>query len=207
MPEPSPRPSPLPPPPSVRSQEPVPAAGEARVGLGAGTARPPLWRRPILRLWVVGVVSFLVGLGAGAGAPESTTGSSQPSASNSTSSVSSGQVATLRSEIDRMRSENAKLQGQVKTLEGRVSGAESPAAPPRLPVPGVVPNMTGLDLQFAQDTLQAWGFYNLTSHDVTGQDRFQLLDRGWVVVGQTPPPGTHVSSDQPIDLAVKKEGE
>ena len=40
-----------------------------------------------------------------------------------------------------------------------------------------VPDAVGRDLQYAQDTMQAAGFSLLTSHDATGQDRFQALDR------------------------------
>ncbi len=38
-----------------------------------------------------------------------------------------------------------------------------------------LPNMEGLDLQLAQDTLQAAGFYALTSHDAKGLSRLQVL--------------------------------
>jgi hypothetical protein len=37
--------------------------------------------------------------------------------------------------------------------------------------------VVGVDLQFAQDTMQAAGFYNLDSRDATGAGRMQLIDR------------------------------
>jgi hypothetical protein len=67
-----------------------------------------------------------------------------------------------------------------------------------------IPNVVGKDLQFAQDTLQAAGFYNLTSHDSTGQNRLQVLDRNWVVTDQTPAAGSRVAADQRIDLGARK---
>ena len=67
-----------------------------------------------------------------------------------------------------------------------------------------LPNVVGKDLQFAQDTLQAAGFYNLTSHDSTGQDRLQVLDRNWTVTDQTPAAGSRVAPDQLIDLGARK---
>jgi hypothetical protein len=41
------------------------------------------------------------------------------------------------------------------------------------------------DLQTAQDTMQAAGFYNLGSADGTGQGRAQVADRNWVVIAQS----------------------
>src|SRR5688572_6512916 len=67
-----------------------------------------------------------------------------------------------------------------------------------------LPNVVGKDLQLAQDTLQAAGFYNLTSHDSTGMNRLQVLDRNWRVTDQTPAAGTRVGADHLIDLGAKK---
>lgn len=67
-----------------------------------------------------------------------------------------------------------------------------------------VPNVVGKDLQLAQDTMQAAGLYNLTSHDSTGQARLQVLDRNWVVTDQTPAAGSSVAADQLIDLGARK---
>ena len=67
-----------------------------------------------------------------------------------------------------------------------------------------VPNVVGKDLQLAQDTMQAAGLYNLTSHDSTGRARLQVLDRNWLVTDQTPAAGSHVSEDQSIDLGARK---
>ena len=68
----------------------------------------------------------------------------------------------------------------------------------------VVPNVVGKDLQFAQDSMQAAGLYNLTSHDSTGQARSQVLDRNWQVTDQTPAAGSRVTADQRIDLGARK---
>jgi beta-lactam-binding protein with PASTA domain len=68
----------------------------------------------------------------------------------------------------------------------------------------VVPDVTGMDLQTAQDTLQAAGFYNLGSHDVTGETSFQILDRNWLVVDQTPGSGATASISERIELGVTR---
>lgn len=70
-----------------------------------------------------------------------------------------------------------------------------------------LPNVVGLDLQLAQDTLQAAGFYALSSHDATGQNRNQVVDRNWQVCDQTPPGGTMATPDTAVDLGAVKDEE
>ena len=55
---------------------------------------------------------------------------------------------------------------------------------------GVVPDVRCMDLQMAQDKSQAAGFYDLASDDAGGRGRHQIIDRNWVVVGQSPPAGS-----------------
>lgn len=71
----------------------------------------------------------------------------------------------------------------------------------------VLPDAVGMDLQLAQDTMQAAGFYLLTSHDATGQDRFQVVDRNWTVCSQDPPGDTEASPETPIDFGAVKDDE
>jgi hypothetical protein len=68
-----------------------------------------------------------------------------------------------------------------------------------------VPDVVGMDLQSAQDTLQANGFYNLGSHDVTGEASFQILDRNWEVVDQTPSAGTMTDMSVRVELGVVRK--
>ena len=64
---------------------------------------------------------------------------------------------------------------------------------------------TGMDLQLAQDTVQArLGIWYSDSVDASGQDRMQLWDRNWTVVGQDPAPGTPVTEDTEITFYVNK---
>lgn len=72
---------------------------------------------------------------------------------------------------------------------------------------GTVPNVVCKDLQAAQDTLQAAGFYNLGSEDGTGQGRAQLIDRNWVVVAQSARAGSAPSPTTRIVLTAVKYGE
>jgi beta-lactam-binding protein with PASTA domain len=72
---------------------------------------------------------------------------------------------------------------------------------------GTVPNVVCKDLQSAQDTLQAAGFYLLGSEDATGQGRQQVVDRNWVVVSQSAVPGSTPDTATKIVLGAVKFGE
>ncbi len=80
---------------------------------------------------------------------------------------------------------------------------EPPGGVGAVPLPDVV----GLDLQLAQDTMQAAGFYGLTSHDATGEARLQVLDRNWTVCDQTPAAGAPARLDAVVDLGAVKDDE
>ena len=70
-----------------------------------------------------------------------------------------------------------------------------------------VPDVVGKNHQYAQDTMQAVGLYNLDEEDATGQGRMLLWDRNWEVVEQVPAAGTMVTEDTVILLRSKKIGE
>ena len=72
---------------------------------------------------------------------------------------------------------------------------------------GVVPDVVCQDLQSAQDHLQAGGFYNLRSEDATGQGRFQVLDRNWVVTAQSVAAGSRAATGTRIVLRAVRFGE
>ena len=67
---------------------------------------------------------------------------------------------------------------------------------------------TCMDLQLAQDTVQAeLNIFFSSSEDATGRDRMQVLDRNWIVLDQTPPPGSPVTDDAEISFIVVKDDE
>lgn len=63
-----------------------------------------------------------------------------------------------------------------------------------------------MDLQAAQDTIQAAGVFYSRSIDATGRGRAQVLDRNWVVISQAPAPGLLVGEGDAV-LSVVKDGE
>ncbi len=70
----------------------------------------------------------------------------------------------------------------------------------------VMPNVVCMNLQDAQDTIQAAGVFFSRSHDATGADRSQIIDSNWVVVSQSPGPGTPIGELE-ADLGAVKYGE
>ncbi|WP_228815145.1 calcium-binding protein [Nocardia cyriacigeorgica] len=63
-----------------------------------------------------------------------------------------------------------------------------------------------MNLQAAQDQIQAAGVFFSRSEDATGAGRMQVMDRNWVVVSQAPGPGEPVGEGEAV-LSVVKIGE
>jgi hypothetical protein len=74
------------------------------------------------------------------------------------------------------------------------------------PEQGVMPNVVCLDLQLAQDTIQAAGVFYSRSEDASGEGRMQVMDRNWIVVAQDPAPGTPIGEGEAV-LSVVKDDE
>ncbi|ANZ38302.1 hypothetical protein BBK82_21770 [Lentzea guizhouensis] len=89
----------------------------------------------------------------------------------------------------------------------KVSKPTDTSASQEPPKKGAVPDVVCLDLQKAQDTLQAAGFFVLWSEDATGQGRQQVVDRNWVVVSQSAPAGSTPDPSTKITLGAVKFGE
>jgi len=50
--------------------------------------------------------------------------------------------------------------------------------------PAFVPDMTGMNLQAAQDCLQELGFWKIDDQPAAGESRFQINDSNWTVTDQ-----------------------
>ncbi|MEV1007120.1 hypothetical protein [Streptomyces sp. NPDC049881] len=84
--------------------------------------------------------------------------------------------------------------------------AKTPAPHDRPAGAGELPDVTGLPLTAAQETLDAAGFPGSASHDALGRDRAQLMDGNWVVCFQVPAPGPQRGAAE-VDLGVVKSEE
>lgn len=109
----------------------------------------------------------------------------------------------------RRKARAAKREAQRRRAEARE--AEQAEATPVAATDGdggiVVPDVTGMDHQAAQDVMQGEGLWLLDEVDCTGQDRMLLWDRNWEVVRTDPPAGSRVREDDTITLCSKKQGE
>lgn len=76
---------------------------------------------------------------------------------------------------------------------------------PTAPTSWAMPDVVGLDLQSAQETVQQLSGYAIavtTARDATGRDRDQVFDRDWMVCDQSVEPGAEITADTMIDFAV-----
>ena len=66
-----------------------------------------------------------------------------------------------------------------------------------------MPDVTCMNLQVAQDTIQRGGVFFSRSNDATGKGRSQLVDSNWTVVSQSPAAGSPVGEGEAVLAAVK----
>lgn len=73
----------------------------------------------------------------------------------------------------------------------------------------VMPDVVGIDLQAAQDAVQQLTGFRVVvaSHDRTGADRTQVVDREWVVCTQSVAAGSELAPDAMVDFGVVATGE
>ena len=69
-----------------------------------------------------------------------------------------------------------------------------------------LPSVVGMNLQAAQDCLQARGFWLLDDQPESGEPRFQVNDDNWTVTDQSPKAGMY-SEDTKITLYSRKTGD
>jgi beta-lactam-binding protein with PASTA domain len=67
----------------------------------------------------------------------------------------------------------------------------------------LMPEVTCMNLQAAQNAIQAAGVFFSRSDDATGQGRSQIVDSNWTVVSQSPPAGTPIGEGDAVLSAVK----
>lgn len=84
------------------------------------------------------------------------------------------------------------------------TGPDTSAATEPVTVP--MPDVVCMNLQAAQDRIQAAGVFFSRSEDATGAGRRQVMDRNWVVVAQHPAAGAPIGEGDAV-LSVVKTGE
>jgi beta-lactam-binding protein with PASTA domain len=109
--------------------------------------------------------------------------------------------------IVRAQSPKPGTKAAVKSIMVLTVGKPSDGAGDSKVTVGVIPNVVCKDLQAAQDAMQTAGYLNLGSSDGAGEGRLQILDRDWVVIGQTPAAGTKPPLLTRVVLTAVKYGE
>ena len=66
-----------------------------------------------------------------------------------------------------------------------------------------MPDVTCMNLQVAQNAIQAAGVFFSRSNDASGQGRNQIVDSNWTVVSQSPAAGTPIGEGDAMLSAVK----
>ena len=95
----------------------------------------------------------------------------------------------------------------VLCLAGGCTTESPPAEEPGTTDQWAMPDLVGETLQDAQDQIQELtdgAVLISVSHDLTGKDRSQVLDRNWRVCTQNIAPGEALTTDSEVDFGVVK---
>jgi len=149
-------------------------------------------------VWAV-AAALVVGIGIGnAGGEDEEASASTAAATSSAPSAAAQAPATTP----------APVTVTVTETPAPVATSSAPTAAATPVVDFAMPSLVGLDLQTAQNTIQANGVFVSRSHDLLGM-RNQVLDSNWIVCTQNIPAGQQVTGDAEglIDLGVVKREE
>lgn len=127
----------------------------------------------------------------------------------------------LRREVEELRTEVRKLRADrdARAARGVASELGEPAAtaptsntPKRRKITcersdTTMPDLRGMDVQLAQDTMQAMDVWAFLKHDATEKNRVMLWDRNWIVVRQDPRPCMFVDGRTTVSVWGRKRGD
>ncbi|MGZ4575853.1 MAG: hypothetical protein ACXVXY_12815 [Mycobacteriaceae bacterium] len=159
---------------------------------------PPAQKHPKRKKWpliVGGVVLALVVLGI--------IGSISDGSETTTAAAISTTVVPTTTTAAPTTTTTAPITTTTTTASVPVTTVAAQVPPPVGQVRVPMPNVVCKNLQVAQDTIQAAGVFYSRSTDATGAGRMQVLDRNWVVVGQTPAPGVLIGEGDAVLSVVK----
>ena len=122
-------------------------------------------------------------------------------------------AATESSKAPRSESATERTDGAVAPVDdGSVASNDTSDTDGANPLGGnspedqLMPDVICMNLQDAQDEIQDHGVFFSGSVDATGQGRSQVIDSNWVVVDQSPGPGSPIGEGD-AELSVVKYGE
>ncbi|HXH58668.1 DUF2510 domain-containing protein [Iamia sp.] len=140
-------------------------------------------------------------IGAMAGSPEDE-GEQAGSTTQASQSTSTSEATTEAPTVD---APATTVEPTTATTAPAITTTAAPttAAPTTAAAPVFMPDVMCMNLQVAQDAIQAAGVFFSRSEDASGQGRSQLLDANWIVVGQNPAAGTLIGEGDAVLSAVK----
>lgn len=140
-------------------------------------------------------------------------GSSNRSATDDTAMTSTSTELTTTTELSTSTTElSTESSTSTSSTSTEPSTTVTPPTTSVLPPPTteverkLMPDVVCMNLQKAQDTIQAAGVFYSRSFDATGAGRHQILDSNWIVVSQDPAPGTPIGEGD-ANLGVVKTDE
>lgn len=116
-------------------------------------------------------------------------------------------IKDLRAQVAKLQKDLRAANAQIASLKRQVAAATTTTTTTES---FTMPDLTGMDLQSAQDEIQQLSgdpLYFTRSEDATGQGRFQIIDRNWKVCRQNVAPGTRVVGYMDITFSVVKVNE
>ncbi len=162
------------------------------------------WPNGQLRVGITILVLFATGLVVGAcddqpGSTASTDGSRPGASTNELRPTASTATASAASATGTEGDDDSFSTEPIDEDGANPLGGDSPED-------RLMPDVICMNLQDAQDEIQDHGVFLSRSVDATGQGRNQIIDSNWVVVDQTPAPGSPISEGD-AELSVVKDGE
>ncbi|MFL6238578.1 MAG: PASTA domain-containing protein [Actinomycetes bacterium] len=178
-----------------------PAPPVANVGSTVPASWPARHKGLTIAAAIAGAVIVIAAIASAAGG--SSKSNATPAAASAPAAVSQPTAPAKAAAIaPKPKAKATKPAAAPKAASGSSTTTSSPS--------WTMPNLVGKDLQTAQDTIQSItrdGIWFTHSHDVSGDDRMQILDRDWQVCNQNVPSGAKIRSGSNIDFGVVKFGE
>ncbi len=122
---------------------------------------------------------------------QQTVPASDPATTESTTATSADSVVETETTAETVASDS--------TTNLNIAGGNNPED-------FLMPDVMCMNLQEAQDEIQDHGVFYSRSEDATGEGRMQIVDSNWIVVRQSPQPGTKFGEGDAL-LSVVKIGE
>ncbi|WP_240960122.1 hypothetical protein [Rhodococcus sp. HNM0563] len=156
---------------------------------------PSKARRGVVVAVVVAAFFVLIGI-----VSDISDGLDAPSEDGAVTTPQSSARATASAPLTVPMSTEAATTARTVAPASTVAATAKPVSAPT----AIMPNVMCMDLQAAQDAIQAAGVFYSRSIDATGEGRAQVWDRSWIVIEQVPVSGAVVGEADAVLSVVKR---